>query len=431
MSPSPCCCPAHRKPLTKSISSSGASPPAYCPIRLFRRHTLRSPERRRDCCAPVSSSSPPSDCPMELTSGHLTPTPGRAFDANDTLVMPRVYPPLEGNRHPTSALPPSMVEVVAGFSAGIVSTLAVHPFDVVKTRLQVDQASNIQVGGSIKIARDLIRREGFFNGYYRGLTPNIIGNSVSWALYFMWYGNIKDLIQAYRGPSSKLHSIDYFTASGASGILTAVFTNPIWVIKTRMLSTAKNAPGAYNNVWDGAKHIWATEGIPGFYRGLVPSLFGVSHGAIQFMAYEQLKIWRSRKIGDSVDVESVSTKNTTGSIGSAIGGALSRTSTTTAEPVGKKAVQQVELSNWDFLTLSAVSKIFAGSITYPYQVVRARLQTYDAKLKYRGAADVVRQVFQKEGIAGFYKGLVKSLSMLVGSSRFYPKDIEEEQQAAS
>lgn len=318
--------------------------------------------------------------------------------------MPRVYPPLEGNRNPHAALPPSLVEVVAGFSAGIVSTLAVHPFDVVKTRLQVDQASNIQVGGSLKIARDLIRNEGFFNGYYRGLTPNIIGNSVSWALYFMWYGNIKDLIQAYRGPGSKLQSIDYFTASGASGILTAVFTNPIWVIKTRMLSTAKNAPGAYNSVWHGAKHIWVTEGFAGFYRGLVPSLFGVSHGAIQFMAYEQLKIWRSKQIGHSDDVSSVSTDNTTNSIGSAIGGALNRTSTTTAQPVGKAASQQIELSNWDFLSLSAASKIFAGSITYPYQVVRARLQTYDARLRYRGAGDVVKQVFHKEGLAGFYKG---------------------------
>lgn len=171
------------------------------------------------------------------------------------------------------------------------------------------------------------------------------------------------MIATWRGTKGNLTSADYFLASGASGILTAFFTNPIWVIKTRMLSTAKNSPGAYQSIRHGTTHLWATEGVRGFYRGLVPSLFGVSHGAIQFMAYEQLKNHWSIARG------------------------------------GKE-----KLTNMDFLTLSAVSKMFAGSITYPYQVVRARLQTYDANTKYRGAMDVVRQVWANEGLRGFYKG---------------------------
>jgi solute carrier family 25 folate transporter 32 len=67
------------------------------------------------------------------------------------------------------------------------------------------------------------------------------------------------------------------------------------------------------------------------------------------------------------------------------------------------------LTNLDFLLLSAVSKMFAGSATYPYQVVRARLQTYDADSRYKGVRDVVKQVFQKEGLKGFYKGYVLDL----------------------
>ena len=96
--------------------------------------------------------------------------------------MPRTYPQ-PGHDH---VLPPSVVEITAGFTAGVVSTLAVHPFDVVKTRLQVNQSAKAQVGGSIRIFRDILRNEGLWTGAYRGLTPNLVGNSVSWGLYFMW-----------------------------------------------------------------------------------------------------------------------------------------------------------------------------------------------------------------------------------------------------
>lgn len=34
--------------------------------------------------------------------------------------------------------------------------------------------------------KDLAKNEGFAHGFYRGLNPNLLGNSVSWALYFMW-----------------------------------------------------------------------------------------------------------------------------------------------------------------------------------------------------------------------------------------------------
>jgi len=48
--------------------------------------------------------------------------------------------------------------------------------------------------------------------------------------------------------------------------------------------------------------------------------------------------------------------------------------------------------------------MFAGSITYPYQVVRSRLQRYDAGTAYRSATDLVQQIWRNEGIGGFYKG---------------------------
>ena len=143
-----------------------------------------------------------------------------------------------------------------------------------------------------------------------------------------------------------------------------------------MLSTSRNYPGAYTSILDGTRQIFRSEGLQGFYRGLIPSLFGVSHGALQFMAYEQMKILQSKGVG------------------------------------GK----QQDLGAIDFLALSGLSKMFAGSLTYPYQVVRARLQTYDADNTYKSARDVVAQVWRKEGLVGFYKGLGPNLLRVLPST---------------
>ena len=108
----------------------------------------------------------------------------------------------------------------------------------------------------------------------------------------------------------------------------------------------------------------------------MPSLFGVSHGALQFMAYEQLKVRRGKDKSD-----------------------------------GPK-----DLTAFDFLMLSGIAKVFAGSVTYPYQVVRTRLQAYDADNMYISARDVVQKVLRTEGMAGFYKGLGPNLLRVLPST---------------
>jgi len=65
--------------------------------------------------------------------------------------------------------------------------------------------------------RNIARNEGGIRAFSRGLGPNIVGNSISWALYFVWYDRIKHGIQDYRGPRTGLSYYDFFIASGAAG----------------------------------------------------------------------------------------------------------------------------------------------------------------------------------------------------------------------
>lgn len=113
-----------------------------------------------------------------------------------------------------------------------------------------------------------------------------------------------------------LQPTEHLLAATEAGVLTALMTNPIWVVKTRMciqeplahansslakgtastsfLSNPSTSPSAYtkySNVFTALRTIWREEGLRGWYRGFVPALWGVSHGAIQFMVYEELKLW--------------------------------------------------------------------------------------------------------------------------------------------
>jgi solute carrier family 25 (mitochondrial folate transporter), member 32 len=246
----------------------------------------------------------------------------------------------------------------------------------------VDATSQSRIGSSLQVLRGIIHNEGptRLSALYRGLTPNLLGNSLGWALYFLWYRQAQDVIRSYRGYNADkpLSSLDYLTASAASGILSAVFTNPIWVIKTRMLSTSATQHGAYPSMISGLKSIWQGEGYRGMFQGLVPTLAGVSHGALYFMAYEKLKAERRRS------------KN------------------------------HQPLTNFDTILTSSLSKVFAGGLTYPHQLVRARMQMYnpgDLTLQRSlGVVGVMKQIWRHEGIFGFYKGLGPNLLRVVPST---------------
>jgi solute carrier family 25 (mitochondrial folate transporter), member 32 len=100
-----------------------------------------------------------------------------------------------------------------------------------------------------------------------------------------------------------LHILSAMTAGAASTIC----TNPLWVIKTRFMvrSSLTHGPSPYlitdqtqsrgeiryKNTLDAALTIYRAEGPRAFYRGLLPSLLGITHVAVQFPLYEQLKIW--------------------------------------------------------------------------------------------------------------------------------------------
>ncbi|XP_015587464.1 mitochondrial folate transporter/carrier [Cephus cinctus] len=289
-----------------------------------------------------------------------------AIKTTGTAGPPRLLPVLSHLRYE---------HLVAGVSGGVVSTLMLHPLDLIKIRFAVNDGvtkTTPQYNGLRNAISEIVRMEGL-RGLYRGVMPNVLGSGSSWGFYFFFYNTIKTWIQG--GNTKKpLGPTLHMVAAADAGILTLLMTNPIWVVKTRLcLQYAGDVSLAeskrYSGTVDALNKIYRTEGIRGLYRGLVPGMFGVSHGAIQFMAYEEMK----NKYNIYRDL-----------------------------PIDTK------LGTMDYIVFAALSKLIAAASTYPYQVVRARLQ--DHHHDYRGTWDCIQLTWRGEGWRGFYKGLGVNLT---------------------
>lgn len=316
-------------------------------------------------------------------------------------------------------------QALAGFTGGAVSTIFLHPLDLIKTRFQVNASQAApRLGGTLRSFQQIYRSEGFRHGLYRGLTPNFAGATVSWGLYFYLYAGIKASMPV--DPSTgRLGPTQHMAASMIGGALTAVVTNPLWVIKTRMCTTKSSTPGSYQSLVGGLVSLVKTEGIKGLYRGIVPALFGVSHGAIQFMAYEQLKYWRQevkKKRWEKQFLEEVRGKANVHILDTA---AAVQSSESTGVSMDAKTFEKLResrllekkhdwetLSTIEYLCMAASSKVTATVATYPYQVLRSRLQMMSnpqGVVQYTGVMDCISKIKRAEGLLGFYKGVAPNV----------------------
>ncbi|KAK6922660.1 Mitochondrial substrate/solute carrier, partial [Dillenia turbinata] len=270
----------------------------------------------------------------------------------------------------------------AGAVAGFATVACMHPLDVVRTRFQANDGRLLSLPSyrnTIHALLTIARFEGL-RGLYAGFGPAVIGSTVSWSLYFFFYGRAK---QRYSKNKDQQLSPSLHLASAAeAGALVCLCTNPIWLIKTRMqLQTPLHQTRPYSGLYDALRTILKEEGWSTLYKGIGPGLvLQVSHGAIQFTAYEELR--------------------------KAIIGFKSK-GTEWDSKLSDKLLTSV-----DFAVLGASSKVAAILLTYPFQ----QRPSIDGTPRYVDSWHVIKEAARFEGLRGFYKGITANLLKNVPAS---------------
>ncbi|KAL0671997.1 hypothetical protein Bca4012_034701 [Brassica carinata] len=236
------------------------------------------------------------------------------------------------NSHPP---PNNSTIVLCNAAAGVVAATFVCPLDVIKTRFQVHGLPNLahsNIKGSLIVGSLQTRRNAWLIPWtfsYRH------GSSLQLGCTFqLLLEAATSLILEQSRLLMRITNSALVLMSGA-GAATTIATNPLWVVKTRLQTQGMRAGVVpYKSTLSALRRIAYEEGIRGLYSGLVPALAGISHVAIQFPTYELVKIYLANKGDKSMD----------------------------------------DLNARDVAVTSSIAKIFASTLTYPHEVVRARLQ---------------------------------------------------------
>ncbi|KAJ3220600.1 hypothetical protein HK099_004153 [Clydaea vesicula] len=274
----------------------------------------------------------------------------------------------------------NIAHAISGAAGGMLSMALTYPLITVSTRNQVQRQNNEvderAYKGQLDAFKRILKEEGI-PGLYSGLNSALFGIAITQGVYYYWYEKVKAI---YEGKDKRaMSTLESMTSGAIAGVATSIFTNPIWVVNTRL--TVKNeeklaqtnARKKKTGLIAAILKIFKEEGIKGFYRGILPALILVSNPIIQYTVFEKLK--------------------------------------------EKLMKFKKELGATDFFILGALSKLAATSITFPYILIKSRMQLKQTEEeRYKSPVDGFRKIVKAEGVKGLYKGIESKLLQSVLTS---------------
>ncbi|XP_038193508.1 mitochondrial 2-oxodicarboxylate carrier isoform X3 [Arvicola amphibius] len=204
-------------------------------------------------------------------------------------------------------------------------------------------------------------------------------------------------------------------AGGSAGLIEICLMHPLDVVKTRF-QVQRNVmdPQNYKSLGDSFRMIFRTEGLFGFYKGILPPILAETpKRAVKFSTFEQYK-----KLLGYVSLSPGLTFAIAG-----LGSGVTEAVVVNPFEVVKVGLQVNRNSFTEDPTLEFLRKFGIGFLSgtmgsvfnIPFDVAKSRIQgpqPVPGEIKYRNCFKTMATVYQEEGILALYKGLLPKVMRL-------------------
>lgn len=260
----------------------------------------------------------------------------------------------------TSALVDNVKSLTAGAVGGVFAVLTGHPFDLLKVRCQSGQASSMS-----HAIKDILREShgspsASLRGFYRGVTPPLLGITPIFAVSFWGYDLGKKIVACGQVLSKQpLSTFQLATAGFISAIPTTLVMAPTERVKVVLQTTERST------FVSAAKRLVRDGGVQSLFRGSLATLARDGPGsALYFAAYEVTK-------------------------------------KTLAKP------GEEEFSVTKTCIAGGMAGVAMWTGVFPIDTVKTKLQTGEERIGFKNA---VKQIYVKRGgLKGFFPGLGPAL----------------------
>ncbi|KAI6179605.1 hypothetical protein M3Y98_00628400 [Aphelenchoides besseyi] len=261
----------------------------------------------------------------------------------------------------------------AGIISGLMTRAIIQPLDVLKIRFQLQEEpmrgkTRGKYSGIFQSVKLIVKEEGV-GAFWKGHVPAQMLSAIYGLVQFSTFEMLTKRVSKYEHMATYKKTGDFFCGAVA-GCCAMTCAMPLDVIRTRLV--AQGEPKIYKSTYHAARKIWKHEKVPGFFRGIVPSLSQVApYTGLQFALYNFFSKRWNKYLGH--------------------------------ESTGA-------------LFCGATAGTLAKTALYPLDLIRHRLQVNAAIRRGFGKTSVHKGMFKsltkivrREGLLGLFKGLSPSM----------------------